>query len=151
MAAVLVFYHKDESKDVPVPEGHSISIGRGDMNEVDLRVNHRSISRVHARLELRGSDWFVKDLNSRNGTKVNGEKIEDETRLSSGDEISFGSMKSVFKLDDEDDDENAATIVESVGYSDDDEEDEDLAAIVASAAAAGGGVDDDDDVMLLWQ
>ena len=87
MAAVLVFYHKDESRDVPVPEGRSISIGRGDMNEVDLRVNHRSISRVHARLELRGSDWFVKDLNSRNGTYF---RIKTEVPLSNGDYVFIG-------------------------------------------------------------
>ena len=60
-----------------------VVLGRGD--EADLRLDDHRVSRVHCRLEPVNGGVKVTDLGSSNGTKVNGEKIEDETRLSSGD------------------------------------------------------------------
>jgi len=52
--------------------------------EQDLTVSGR-----HAVIGTDGSDWFVRDLDSRNGTFVNGERVY-ESRLRDGDRIAFG-------------------------------------------------------------
>ena len=42
-----------------------------------------------------GSEWFVRDVGSLNGTYVNGEQV-DETKLASGDEVQVGKFKLTF-------------------------------------------------------
>ena len=49
-----------------------------------------ALSRQHARLFLRGNEVWVEDLNSSNGTYVNGDQIERPTRASAGDLIFVG-------------------------------------------------------------
>lgn len=44
----------------------------------------------HARLFRRGSDWFVEDLDSRNGTFVNGARIDQPERVATGASIRVG-------------------------------------------------------------
>ena len=44
----------------------------------------------HARLFRRGSDWFVEDLDSRNGTYVGGYRIDQPERVSTGTDIKVG-------------------------------------------------------------
>lgn len=44
----------------------------------------------HARLFRRGSDWFVEDLDSRNGTYVGGYRIDQPERVSTGTDIRVG-------------------------------------------------------------
>jgi len=56
----------------PWPEDRPIIVGRGEL--VDLRIDERAVSRVHARLEALGRDRFrVVDVGSANGTAVGGE------------------------------------------------------------------------------
>lgn len=44
----------------------------------------------HARLFRRGSDWFVEDLDSRNGTYVGGYRIDQPERVGTGTDIRVG-------------------------------------------------------------
>ena len=44
----------------------------------------------HARLFRRGSDWFVEDLDSRNGTFVGGYRIDQPERVGTGTDIKVG-------------------------------------------------------------
>lgn len=44
----------------------------------------------HARLLRRGSDWFIEDLDSRNGTWLNNQRIDQLERLSAGAEVRIG-------------------------------------------------------------
>ncbi len=74
--------------DIPL-KGEVISIGRSDQNTIILR--HGSISRIHAQIQFEGENAFLKDLNSRLGTFVNGRRIV-ETTLNMGDEIRFGQV-----------------------------------------------------------
>lgn len=53
--------------------------------EADLEVSGR-----HAELKFRGSDWFVQDLGSTNGTWLNGVEVTAPRPLSQGDEVWFG-------------------------------------------------------------
>ncbi|MFZ2653922.1 MAG: FHA domain-containing protein, partial [Victivallales bacterium] len=65
-----------------------VSIGRESDNDVIL--DSEASSRYHAKLELKDGEWFVKDLGSTNGTKLNDLKITEDTRLHEGDKISIG-------------------------------------------------------------
>jgi pSer/pThr/pTyr-binding forkhead associated (FHA) protein len=49
------------------------------------------VSQVHARLFRRGRETYVEDLGSTNGTLVNGERIDEVTRLQRGDQVQFGN------------------------------------------------------------
>ncbi len=72
-------------------------IGRESDN--DIRLTGEGVSRYHAKIELADDgSWLVRDLNSSNGTKVNGEKIRPTVKLDSGDIISFGSEKIRFEI-----------------------------------------------------
>ena len=67
-----------------------MSIGRTEGN--DLILNHPSVSRKHARVETRNSSWWIIDLKSTNGVKVNGNLIT-ESEISAGDKILVGSVQ----------------------------------------------------------
>ena len=67
-----------------------MSIGRTEGN--DLVLNHPSVSRKHARIEIRNDHWWMIDLKSTNGVKVNGNLIT-ESQLNAGDKILVGSVQ----------------------------------------------------------
>lgn len=63
----------------------------GRMADCALRLNDGSVSRRHARLELRGDSWWVVDQDSSNGTFRNGERGQ-EFELRGGDLLTFGAV-----------------------------------------------------------
>ncbi|MBO6940846.1 MAG: FHA domain-containing protein [Deltaproteobacteria bacterium] len=65
-------------------------IGRAE--DLDVWVNHRSISREHAEIRVDGEEVTIVDLGSANGMRVNGEDIK-EAVLSSGDVIELGQVR----------------------------------------------------------
>lgn len=67
-----------------------MSIGRTEGN--DLVLNHPSVSRKHARLESRNQAWWIVDLKSTNGVKLNGNLVT-EAQVNPGDKISIGSVQ----------------------------------------------------------
>jgi adenylate cyclase len=68
---------------------HELSVGRTEGN--DLILNHPSVSRKHARFELRGENWWIVDLKSTNGVKLNGNLVT-EAQVAVGDKLSVGSV-----------------------------------------------------------
>ncbi len=76
-----------------------IIIGRTDEN--DVVVNHRSISRNHAKIVVRDGAFTVIDLASSNGVRVNGEPFGTVT-LVNGDIIELGHVKMRFVAPGED-------------------------------------------------
>ncbi len=66
------------------------TIGRTEDN--DLIIDHRSISRNHARLEADGANWTIVDLDSANGLKVNGEEYK-QASLHKGDIVELGHVQ----------------------------------------------------------
>ena len=60
--------------------------------ECHLHVGTTSISRKHCVIRRDGKKVTIEDLKSRNGTLVNGKKIDRETELAAGDEISLGPL-----------------------------------------------------------
>jgi len=75
--------------------GERVTVGKSSTNLVSL--NHDStVSRVHAVLENLGFAWSIRDVGSRNGTYLNGEKISAERVLRSGDELRVGKSRLIF-------------------------------------------------------
>ena len=75
--------------EVPLDKA-SLVIGRTDENDVVL--NHRSISRHHAKLVRDGDRYTIVDLQSANGVRVNGEDYE-RIELNPGDVLELGHVK----------------------------------------------------------
>lgn len=66
--------------------------------EADVCIPGRSVSRIHARLEQTEGEYYLEDLNSTNGTYVNGELLEyrQKVKLSSRDRVIFGAEEYIF-------------------------------------------------------
>ena len=75
----------DRSRDVELETGR-ILVGR--MPACDVRFDSTGVSREHAELVRERDAWRVRDLGSRNGTRVNGAVVE-ERALAEGDEVEF--------------------------------------------------------------
>ncbi len=85
-------YHGQE---YPLDDGKSVIAGRS--TEADLVLADDAVSRKHARFYgARGRVW-VRDLGSRNGTVVNGDRVEVHC-LRSGDRIAIGSSLAKVEL-----------------------------------------------------
>ena len=75
-------------------------IGRAKDN--DLCINEDGVSHYHAEITFNDGKWILKDLNSSNGTKVNGIKISKETELKVKDILHFANSAFRFEIDDSD-------------------------------------------------
>jgi two-component system response regulator AtoC len=73
---------------VDLPEDGEVTFGRSRGATVVLETE--KVSRLHARFRRRGDRIEVEDLESRNGTRINGEKITGIRVLAPGDEITIG-------------------------------------------------------------
>lgn len=62
----------------------------------DINVEDPSVSRSHFEIEVRGEEFFLRDLGSSNGTRLNGVRI-DTAQLQSGDSIRAGGTTFVFR------------------------------------------------------
>ena len=68
--------------------------------ECDVRLDDQTASAHHAKLSYHHSQWWVEDLDSTNGTKLNKVKLTIPTVLTSDDEIQCGKIKITFTLND---------------------------------------------------
>ena len=82
------------------------SIGRESANEI--AITDASVSRRHCVIEKRDENFFISDLESLNGTFVNGEKIS-EKKLSGGDKIDVGDF--TFRFQTEDFQEESSSVI----------------------------------------
>lgn len=66
---------------------------------VDGVVEHETVSRIHCKLEFENERYYIRDLNSTNGTIVNGTVVETEERMEIqyGDQIQIGQALYVFE------------------------------------------------------
>jgi hypothetical protein len=74
-------------------EGDRMSVGR--RPESDIFLDDVTVSRDHALIVRRGSDYYLDDCGSLNGTYVNRHRI-DSHRLADGDELQIGKYKLAF-------------------------------------------------------
>ena len=63
--------------------------------ESDVFLDDVTVSRSHAEIRREGTEFFIHDKGSLNGTYVNRERV-DATRLASGDEVQIGKFKLTF-------------------------------------------------------
>lgn len=83
------------------------TIGRGIEN--DLTIDNLLLSRHHARITIQNNQTIITDLNSINGTFVNGNKIEKHILLS-GDVLTLGDISMIYITDDESENNSPTTI-----------------------------------------
>jgi adenylate cyclase len=67
-----------------------LTIGRRESCDICMRFPN--ISGIHAQLQFRGGYWYIRDMNSTNGVKVNGVRIQ-EKLLHPRDEVIIGKRK----------------------------------------------------------
>ena len=61
----------------------------------DIKLEDESISAQHAKLSFHHGQWWLEDLESTNGTRLNRDKLTTATVVTSGDEIKFGNANIV--------------------------------------------------------
>ena len=74
-------------------EGDRVTVGR--RPDSDVFLDDVTVSRDHALIVRRGSDYFLDDCGSLNGTYVNRRRI-DSHQLADGDELQIGKYKLAF-------------------------------------------------------
>jgi len=84
-----------KSRIIPF-EGDSLTLGRGD--DCTIKVNHASVSDVHAKFEAFGSIWSIQDSGSKNGTLLNGRKLNanEQSPIKFGTKIILGEAQFLF-------------------------------------------------------
>ncbi len=77
--------------------GETITIGRASREATwEIRLTDRAVSRPHARLERREDGYFLVDLESANGTQLNGAPVRTPALLKNGDVILVGETRLTF-------------------------------------------------------
>src|SRR5437867_11668825 len=76
-----------------------VNIGRADYN--DLVVPDPSVSTTHAKLQRREGVWVLVDLDSTNGTFVDGEQVKGDAPLAPGATVRLGDVQLVFEPSDD--------------------------------------------------
>jgi pSer/pThr/pTyr-binding forkhead associated (FHA) protein len=73
----------------------ALKVGRADGADLCIAWDS-SVSRQHAEIGVDTSGAYIRDLGSRNGTSVNGMRI-DVQRLVDGDRVKFGNAEFVYR------------------------------------------------------
>ncbi|MDR3152405.1 MAG: FHA domain-containing protein [Bifidobacteriaceae bacterium] len=98
LGTALLLEHKDGQIDARyLLNTPTTLIGRNE--EADILLDDNTISRKHALItRVNNNNWTLKDLSSLNGTYINGIRIENESKIVSGDKILIGKYHLVFFL-----------------------------------------------------
>lgn len=92
MASIFVARGRDQGKTFTL-DTEGMPIGRDGTNAI--RLNDSEASRRHARLETEQGQWWIVDLQSSNGTMVNGKPVVRQ-RLSTGDRVEIGGTMLIY-------------------------------------------------------
>jgi hypothetical protein len=71
----------------------------GRSRQCDVMVDDPNVSREHAEIRPRGGSWVLTDLNSTNGSRLNGRRLDHSEVLKPGDEIELGTTVLTFELE----------------------------------------------------
>lgn len=96
MAKLIVNPTSANRREILLSRSMILTIGRDPSN--DLVLADSMVSRRHAVVEHRGSQFFLRDCNSVNGSVVNGDRVG-ERALRDGDLLAIGSMRLLFRDD----------------------------------------------------
>ena len=91
----------DAGKVFEIPPGQTRTVGRS--SKSDIHIHDIGISRIHCQVRNEGNRSLAEDLNSKNGTIVNGERIIQSAQLQDDDELKIGTtvLKVAIVKDDE--------------------------------------------------
>ena len=78
---------------LPIPRGRTLVIGRGARADLVLPSDDRSVSRMHAELEVQEAGVQLRDLQERGATLVNGLPIDGEVLLVGDEVIELGDTR----------------------------------------------------------
>ena len=78
-------------KTVSLPNGKTITLGRN--REIELPLPDPKLSRRHCQITVKDDRCFLQDLNSTNGTFVNGARLTSETELRGFDRVVLGDTE----------------------------------------------------------
>lgn len=93
----LLLYQEGTAEEQIYPfTGDVLTIGRGRDNDIQIK-NDSKVSRYHCKVFRRGSNFYIEDNKSSNGTLVNGELIT-ERRLFGGEEVIIGETFFRFRI-----------------------------------------------------
>lgn len=95
MLVLHVLQGPDRGKKFELPEGEPQLIGR---SSEALPISDNTVSRRHAELTPDDGRWLLRDLDSANGTFVNGHRIAERVELAPGDQVRCGSTLFTFGL-----------------------------------------------------
>lgn len=89
---LLLYQGKENREDLRIDK-QVFLIGKKE-SEVDGLIDSGCISRIHAKIELEKGEYYITDMNSTNGTYLNGERLEYRQRacLKPGDQVAFGRV-----------------------------------------------------------
>ena len=96
MAKLIVNPTSANRREILLSRSMILTIGRDPSN--DLVLADSMVSRRHAVVEHRGSQFFLRDCSSVNGSVVNGDRVG-ERALRDGDLLAIGSMRLLFRDD----------------------------------------------------
>lgn len=95
MNVVLVMFKDGERRDFPIKHEDTV-IGR--RQDCDLRIQTGDVSRRHCLISVEEDEAVIQDLESANGTYVNGERVA-EKHLTAGDRVKIGPAVFVVQID----------------------------------------------------
>lgn len=94
----LKLINRKEALPFKVKEYYSVddgvSIGRGNQNNIVIKDQY--ISKQHLKIVKDEDEYYLEDLNSANGSFVNGQKVMDVIRIKNGDRINLGQVEFLF-------------------------------------------------------
>jgi hypothetical protein len=93
--AALPFKLQSADGDHSLVQGPNV-IGR--TGDADICIDRTEVSRCHARIVVQGTTATLEDLGSKNGTYLNGERLQHPTPLGNGDEIWIGRSVARFRF-----------------------------------------------------
>src|SRR3954454_4851870 len=86
------------------PEGQQVvtlgarnSLGRHP--DSSIQILDKIVSKEHCRIALEGDTWVLEDLDSLNGTFLNGNRVSGKHPLTHGDEFSLGATRARFEVE----------------------------------------------------
>ena len=122
--AYLVTREGEKLRDVyRLVQGETITIGRTPTNQIV--VKDERCSRSHAEVFFSESNWIYRDLDSRNGSYVDGELLQDDYTLAFEDTIRIGEVRIQFVRDVSTVFSDTSSIIKKGGYSSSETKDED--------------------------
>lgn len=91
MATVLILNGPDKGRKFKLPQNTEVILGRSPKCEITLADD--SASRLHCQIAFADGEFAAADLNSSNGSSVNGQKITQPAVLKHGDVLQIGETK----------------------------------------------------------